>query len=119
MHSRLSNVTVQMLLYLRVYVNLRLMNKLTSEMGNFFTNTMHDSNSQMVDPITYTPNEEPEENIVEIDETFSLVSPLSSHGRIFQYRIVVLLQLLAPNDTRLILILVVIDSPPESPRKED
>jgi len=29
------------------------------------------------------------------------VSPLSSHGRIFKYRIVVLLQLLAPNDTRL------------------
>jgi len=25
----------------------------------------------MVDPITCTPNEEPEENIVEIDETFS------------------------------------------------
>ena len=58
-----------MLLYL--YVNLYLMNKLTRLMGNFFTNTMHDSNSQMVDPITYTPNEEPEENIVEIDETFS------------------------------------------------
>jgi len=32
----------------------------------------------------------------------NLVSPLSWHGRIFQYRIVVLLQLLAPNDTRLI-----------------
>ena len=72
MHSRLSNVTVQMLLYL--YVNLRLMNKLTSEMGNLFTDTMRDSNShefeEMVDPITCTPNEEPEENIVEIDETF-------------------------------------------------
>ena len=39
-----------------------------------FTDTMHDSNShefeEMVDPITCTPNEEPEENIVEIDETF-------------------------------------------------
>jgi len=73
MHSRLSSVTVQMLLY--PYVNLRLMNKLTNEMGNFFTDTMRDSNShefeEMVDPITYTPNEEPEENIVEIDETFS------------------------------------------------
>jgi len=36
---------------------------------------MRDSNShefeEMVDPITCTPNEEPEENIVEIDETFS------------------------------------------------
>jgi len=54
-----------MLLYL--YVNLRLMNKLTSEMGNFFTATMRDSNShefeEMVDPITCTPNEEPEDNI--------------------------------------------------------
>jgi len=73
MHSRLSNVTVQMLLYL--CVNLRLMNKLTNEMGNFFTDTMRDSNShefeEMVDPITCTPNEEPEENVVEIDETFS------------------------------------------------
>jgi len=73
MHSRLPNVTVQTLLY--PYVNLRLMNKLTSEMGNFFTDTMRDSNSyefeEMVDPITCTPNEEPEENIVEIDETFS------------------------------------------------
>ena len=73
MHSRLSNVTVQMLLDL--YVNLRLMNKLTSEMGNFFTDTMCDSNShefeKMVDPITSMPNEEPEENIVETDENFS------------------------------------------------
>jgi len=62
-----------MLLYL--YVNLRLMNKLTSEMGNFFTDTMRNSDSheseEIVDPITCTPNEEPEENIVEIDETFS------------------------------------------------
>jgi len=32
-----------MLLYL--YVNLRLMNKLTSEMGNIFTDTMRDSHS--------------------------------------------------------------------------
>ena len=44
-------------------------------MGNFFTDTMRDSNShefeKMVDPITCTPNEEPEENIVKIDETFS------------------------------------------------
>ena len=44
-------------------------------MGNFFTDTMRDSNSHefedMVDPIMCTPNEEPEENIVEFDETFS------------------------------------------------
>jgi len=62
-----------MLLYL--FVNLRLIIKLTSEIGNFFTDTMRDSNShefeEMVDPITCTHNEEPEENIVEIDETFS------------------------------------------------
>ena len=75
LHSRLPNVTVKMLLYL--YVNLRLMNKLTSEMGNFLTDTMRESNShwheseEMVDPITCTPNEEPEKSIVEIDETFS------------------------------------------------
>ena len=73
MHSRLPNVTVQRLLYL--YVNLRLMNKLTSEMGNFFTDTMRNSNShefeEIVVPITCTPNEGPEENIVEIDKTFS------------------------------------------------
>ena len=43
-------------------------------MGYFFTDTMRDSNShefeEIIDPITCTPNEEPEENIVEIDETF-------------------------------------------------
>ena len=66
MNSRLSNVTVQMLLYL--YVNLRLMNKLTSKMGNFFTDTTRDSNrhefEEMVDPITCMFNEEPEENMI-------------------------------------------------------
>jgi hypothetical protein len=70
MRSRLSNVTVQMLLY--VYVNLRLVNKLTTEMGDFFTDAMRDSNShefeEIVDPITCTPNEEPEESLDEIDE---------------------------------------------------
>ena len=73
MRSRLSNVTVQMLLYL--YVNLRLLNKLTSEMGDFFTNAMRDSNShefeEIVDPITCIPNEEIEERLDEIDETLS------------------------------------------------
>jgi len=43
MRSRLSNVTVQMLLYL--YVNLRLVNKLTSEMGDILSDAMRDSNS--------------------------------------------------------------------------
>jgi hypothetical protein len=70
MRSRLSNVTVQMLLC--VYVNLRLVNKLTTEMGDFFTDAMRDSNShefeEIVDPITCTPNEEPEESLDEIDE---------------------------------------------------
>jgi len=46
-HSRLSNVTVQMLLHL--HINLRLVNKLTSEMANFFTDTMRDSNSHEVE----------------------------------------------------------------------
>jgi len=71
MRSRLSNVTVQMLLYL--YVNLRLLNTLTSEMGDFFTDAMRDSNShefeEIVDPITCIPNEEIEERLDEIDET--------------------------------------------------
>ena len=44
-------------------------------MGNFFTDTMRDSRShefeEMVDPITCTLDDEPEENIVEFDETFS------------------------------------------------
>ena len=73
MRSRLSNVTVQMLLYL--YVNLRLLNKLTSETGDFFTDAMRDSNShefdEIVDPITCIPNEEIEERLDEIDETLS------------------------------------------------
>jgi len=62
-----------MLLYL--YVNLRLLNKLTSEMGDFFTDAMRDSNShefeEIVDFITCIPNEEMEERLDEIDETLS------------------------------------------------
>jgi len=79
--------TVHMLLYL--YVNLRLMNKLTIEMGNLFTDAMRDSNShefeEMVDVITCTPNGELDKSLGEIDETLmekNLVSPLHSHGRI-------------------------------------
>jgi len=72
MRSRLSNVTVQMLLYL--YVNLRLLNKLTNEMGDF-TDAMRDSNSheikEIVDPMTCIPTEEMEERLDEIDETLS------------------------------------------------
>jgi len=71
--SRISNVTAQMLLYL--YVNLLLLNKVTSEMGDFFTDAMRDSNShefeEIVDPITCIPNEEIEERLDEIDETLS------------------------------------------------
>jgi len=71
--QRHSNVTVQMLLYL--CVNLHLLNKLTSEMGNFFTDAMRDSNShefeKMVDPITCMPNGESEESLGEIDETLT------------------------------------------------
>jgi len=124
MHSRLPNVTVHTLFYL--YVNLRLMNKLTSGMGHFFTDTMRDSKShefeEMVDPITCTPNEEPEENIVEIDETFS--EKESSVTTVFSW----------PNFSvqnrgstatsgakrhKVDSSVVVTDSPPESPRKED
>ena len=124
MHSRLSNVTVQMLLYL--YVNLRLMNKLTSEMGNFFTDTMRDSNShefeEMVDPITCTPNEEPEENIVEIDETFS--EKESSVTTVFSWSNFSVQNRGSAATSgakrhKVDSSVVVIDSPPESPRKED
>ena len=63
MRSRLSNVTVQILLYL--YVNLCLLNKMTSEKGDFFPDAIRDSNSheyeEIVDPITCIPNEEIEE----------------------------------------------------------
>ena len=98
------------------------MNKLTNEMGNFFTDTMRDSNShefeEMVDPITCTPIEEPEENIVEIDETFS--EKESGITTVFSW----------PNFSgsaassgakrhKVDSSVVVIDSPPESPRKED
>ena len=96
MRSRLSNVTVQMLFYL--YVNLRLLNKLTSEMGDFFTDDMRDSNShefeEIVDPITCMPNEELEETLMRLMRLLwgkNLVSPLHSHGRMCHHRIVVLL----------------------------
>jgi len=126
MHSRLSNATVQMLLYL--YVNLRLMNKLTSEMSNFFTDTMRDSNShefeEMVDPITCTPNEEPdsEENIVEIDETFSekecsVTTVFSWSNFSVQNRGSAATS--GAKRHKVDSSVVVIDSPPESPRKED
>ena len=124
MHSRLSNVTEQMLLYL--YVNLRLMKKLTSEMGNFFTDTTRDSNShefeEMVDPIACTPNQEPEENIVETDETFSVKE--SSVTTVFS-RSNFSVQNRGSATTsgakrhKVDSSVVVIDSPPYSPRKED
>ena len=127
MHSRLSNVTVQMLLYL--YVNLRLMNKLTSEMGNFFTDTMRNSNShefeEMVDPITCTPNEEPKENIVEIDETFSEISEKeSSVTTVFSWSNFSVQNRGSAATSgakrhKVDSSVVVIDSPQESPRKED
>jgi len=73
MRSRLSNATVQMLLYL--YVNLRLLNKLKSGMGDFFTDAMRDSNShkfkEKVNLITCISNEDLEESLDEIDETLT------------------------------------------------
>jgi len=113
-----------MLLYL--YVNLRLMNKLTGEMGNFFTDTMRYSKShefeEMVDPITCTPNEEPEENIVEIDETFS--EKESRVTTVFSWpKFSVQNRGSVPNSGakrhKLDPSVFVIHSPPESPRKED
>jgi len=111
-----------MLLYL--YVNLRLVNKLTCEMGNFFTDTMRDSNShefeEMVDPITCTPKEEPEENIVEIDETFS--EKESSVTTVFSwsnFSVQIRGSIATFKQHKVNSSVVVIDSPPESPRKED
>jgi len=113
-----------MLLYL--YVNLRLMNKLTSEMGNFFTDTMRDSNSHefenMVDTITCTPNEEPEENIVEIDETFS--EKESSVTTVFSWSKFSVQKCGSAATSgakrhKVDSSVVVIDSLPEPPRKED
>ena len=52
-----------------------LLNKLTSELGNFFTDAMRDSNShefeEIVVPFTCIPNVEIEERLDEIDETLS------------------------------------------------
>jgi len=113
-----------MLLYL--YFNLFLMNKLTGEMGNFFTDTMRDSNShefeEMLDPITCTPNEEPEENIVEIDETFSekesrFTTVFSWSKFSIQNRGSAATSGAVPH--KVDSSVVVIDSPTESPRKED
>jgi len=113
-----------MLLYL--YVNLRLMNKLTSKMGNFVTDTMRDSNShefdEMVDPITCTPDEEPEENIVEFDETFSekesSVTTLFSWSN-FSVQNCGSAATYGAKRHKVDSSVVVIDSPPESLRKED
>jgi len=113
-----------MLLYL--YVNLRRMNKLTSEMGNFFTDTMRDSNShefeEMVHPITCTPNEEPDENMVEIDETFSekessVTTVFSWSNLSVQNRGSVATSVAKRH--KVDSSVVVINSPPESPRKQD
>ena len=118
MHSRLSNVTVQMLLYL--YVNLSLLNTLTGEMGEFFTDVMRDSNShefeEIVDPITYIPSEEIEERLDEIDETLlekeaSVVtvcswSNVSSENRGG-----------ATKRSKMDDKVLVIDSPPDTPKK--
>ena len=107
---------------LYLYVNLRLMNKLTSEMSNFLSDTMRDSNShefeEMVDPITCTPNEEPEEIIVEIDETFS--EKESSVTTVFSWpKFSVQNPSSGAKRHKVDSSVVVIDSPPESPRKED
>jgi len=118
MRPRLSNVTVQIVLYL--YVNLRLLNKLTSEMGDFFTDAMRDSNShefgEIVNPITCIPNKEIKERLDEIDETLSekeasvvtafSLSNVSSENRGG-----------ATKRSKMDDKVVVIDSPPGTPKK--
>ena len=76
----------------------------------------------MVDPITCAPNEEPEENIVEIDETFS--EKESSFTTVFSWpKFSVQNRASAANfgarRHKVDSSVVVIDFPPESPRKED
>jgi len=87
---------------------------------------MRDSNShefeEMVDPITCTPNEEPEENIVEIDETFlekesSVTTVFSWSNFSLQNRGSVATS--GAKRHKVDSSVVVIDSPPEPPRKED
>jgi hypothetical protein len=87
---------------------------------------MRDSNShefeEMVDPITCTPNEEPEENIVEIDETLS--EKESSVTTVFSWLNVSVknrgsAETSGAKRHKVDSSVVVIDSPPESPRKQD
>ena len=114
MRSRLSNVTVQMLLYL--YVNLSLLNTLTGEMGDFLRDSNSHEFEEIVDPITYIPSEEIEERLDEIDETllekeasvvtvcsWSNVSSENRGGAIKRSKM----------DDKVL----VIDSPPDTPKK--
>jgi len=76
----------------------------------------------MVDPITCTPNEEPEENIVEIDETFS--EKESSVTTVFSWSNLSVQNRGSAATSgakrhKVDSSVVVIDSPPESPCKED
>jgi len=95
---------------------------MTSEMGDFFTDVMRDSNShefeEFVDSITCIPSEELEESLDEMDETplekessvttafsWSNVSSQNRGGTTKRPKI---------DGT-----VVVIDSPPASPHKKD
>ena len=76
----------------------------------------------MVDPITYTPNVEPEEKIVKIVETFSKKE--SSVTTIFSWPKFSVqnrgsVATSGAKRHKVDSSVVVIDSPPESPRKED
>ena len=76
----------------------------------------------MVDPITCTPNEEPEENIVEIDETlsekeFSVTTAFSWLNVSVENRGSAATS--GAKRHKADSSVVFIDSPPESPRKED
>jgi len=118
-----THVTGQMLLYL--YVNLRLLNKLTSEMGDFLTDAMRDSNShefeEIVDPITCIPNEELEESLDEIDETLS--GKEASVTTAFSWANVSSQNRCGPTKRQKIdgtvATVVVIDSSPANPEKKD
>jgi len=107
-----------MLFYL--YVNLRLLNKLTSELGDFFTDAMRDSNShefeEIVDPITCIPDEEIEERLHEIDET--LLEKEASDVTAFSWSNVSSeIRGGATKRSKMDDKVVIIDSPPGTPKK--
>ncbi len=64
--SRLYTRTVQLLLY--SYINLRLINKCTKEMGDFLTQTLEGCDDDGLLEAGESPVEEPEDEVVDLTE---------------------------------------------------